>query len=126
MLLEDLRIAVVNVIEKKRRFLKEEFGDDSDYPIKGVVVVGSVATREEKPSSDIDLLVLSDGEGYFEDFVQLLTQELKTVSGRKDLELDVFGTIRIDLGERFEPQTWAASKERESFHNGYEVIEASL
>ncbi|OGM21143.1 hypothetical protein A2714_04900 [Candidatus Woesebacteria bacterium RIFCSPHIGHO2_01_FULL_38_9] len=62
MLLDDLQRLVPQVIDRKKQFLREEFGSDLGYPIKGVVVVGSVAERRERSGSDIDVYLLLNGE----------------------------------------------------------------
>jgi len=123
MLLDDLQRLVPQVIDRKKQFLREEFGSDLGYPIKGVVVVGSVAERRERSGSDIDVYLLLNGEWDAEDFLGELTEELSKTTNRNDLYIDKIGTVRLDRGQSFTPDTWpGVERGKEYTHSGYEVI----
>lgn len=116
--LEKLQELVPKMISSKKRRLEKDFGDASDFGIDGVVVVGSVAEKKEKPESDVDLYILAHSEGYTDAFIAALSKKL-------GVSVDCMGIIRTDKGETFSPQDWIElAREKGYHHTGFKEIKA--
>lgn len=89
-------------IAERRAWLQEQFGQ-TDFCIRGVVVVGSAAAGKERPDSDVDVYVIVDeGEGDVDDY-------LIGVSHVINRPVSLLGLIELNRGERFEPEDWNAN-----------------
>lgn len=108
-LLDRLSRIVGRVIQAKRDFLIEKFGDASDFGIRGIVVVGDPSQRTI-PTGRLDALsvyVLSEKPGYDGDFVDQLAKKTQRRVVRQ-------GTILIEPDQVFTRDDWKKERERKS------------
>lgn len=96
-LIDRLPDIVKQAIQEKREFLEEEFGDSSDFGIRGVVA----GTRRFSLSSDrLSLWIISTSPGYDVDFVE-------TLRGMTEDRVTYIGTIIMGKGRRkFTERDW--------------------
>lgn len=82
-IVDQLRIAIPEVIRSKKRELEEEFGDASDYGIQGALVL-----KDELVVGDAGIIAISTQPGYEHDFVDNL-------QGRTEGLIDFSGTVLV-------------------------------
>lgn len=116
-LLDRLPEIVARVIQAKRDFLTEKFGDASDFGIRGFVVVGTIGRGIATGRLDaLSVYVVTDKPGYDVDFCDNF--------GRKSQRRVIReGTILIGVGQEFTNADWQKEREKRGLENRpYRII----